>query len=91
MYGIMVLATFFCIVRYGRNIPLEEDWLLIAPFTGQESDIIRWIWLQNNEHRIPFPKVLLLGLIKLTNGNFKSGMYVNVLLLSSLSLGVLLF
>ncbi|MDO1446681.1 hypothetical protein Q0590_10490 [Rhodocytophaga aerolata] len=37
------------------------------------------------------PKLVMLGLLKLTNGNFKAGMYVNVLLLSSLSLGVLLF
>lgn len=91
VYSLMVLAAFMCVIRYGRNIPLAEDWLLVAPLTGNEPDILNWIWLQNNEHRIPFPKVVMLGLIKLTNGNFKAGMYANVLLLSSLSVGVLLF
>jgi hypothetical protein len=90
LYGLMVLAAFLCVFRYGRNIPLAEDWLLVAPLTGYEPDMPGWLWQQNNEHRIPFPKLVMFGLIKLSNGNFKAGMYMNVLLLGSLALGVLL-
>jgi hypothetical protein len=87
----MVLAAFFCVFSYGRNIPLAEDWLLVAPLTGNEADMHGWLWAQNNEHRIPLPKLLMLGLLKVTGANFKAGMYANVFLLSSLALMVILF
>jgi hypothetical protein len=88
---LMTVAALCCVIWYGKNIPLAEDWLLVAPMTGHEPDIMSWLWQQNNEHRIPFPKAVMLALLKLTDGNFKAGMYINVLLLSSLSVGVVVF
>jgi hypothetical protein len=36
----MALAIFLfapmCLARYGHNIPLSEDWALVAPVTGNE-------------------------------------------------------
>ncbi|QHT71228.1 hypothetical protein GXP67_33540 [Rhodocytophaga rosea] len=94
VFGLHLLLTavaLYCVVKYGRNIPLAEDWLLIAPYTGNESDLLGWLWAQNNEHRVPLPKLVLLGLMKLTNGDFRAGMYFNVLALSGISLAFLLF
>ncbi len=31
---IMMLFALACIAKYGRNIPLAEDWQLVAPLTG---------------------------------------------------------
>jgi hypothetical protein len=76
----------FQISEYGRNIPLAEDWSLVHPLTGNEPEMLKWLWTQNNEHRIPVPKILLLGLLKFTNGDFRSGMYFN-----AFSLGILAF
>jgi hypothetical protein len=91
IYSVMVLFALVCVGLYGKNIPLAEDWLVVAPFTGNEPDILNWLWKQNNEHRVPFPKAVMLGLLKLTNGNFKAGMYFSVLLLSGLVMAVLIF
>jgi hypothetical protein len=91
IYIFMVMAAFFCVFRYGRNIPIAEDWLLVAPITGNEPDIFSWLWAQNNEHRIPLPKLVMLGLLKISGGNFKVGMYGNVFLLSTMALAVILF
>jgi hypothetical protein len=91
IYLIMVLGALFCVIRYGRNVPLAEDWLLVAPLTGNEPDLLNWVWSQNNEHRVPLPKLVMLFLLKITNGNFKAGMYFNVVLLSTISLVVLLY
>ena len=80
----MLAIAFASIVKYGRNIPLGEDWLLVSPLTGNEPDLTGWLWAQNNEHRIPLPKLVLLGLLKITRGDFRAGMFFN-----AISLGVL--
>lgn len=79
---VMLIIALICLISYGRNIPLAEDWLLVAPLTDHEPNLVRWLWSQNNEHRIPLPRLILLGLLKLTNGDFRSGMLFNILLLS---------
>ncbi len=82
---IMMLIALTCLVAYGRNIPLAEDWVLVAPLTGNEPDLWGWLWSQNNEHRIPLPRLILLGLLTLTKGNFRVGMLFNILILGGLS------
>ncbi|MEQ9232886.1 hypothetical protein [Coleofasciculus sp. E2-BRE-01] len=77
---VMILFALGCIVKYGRNIPLAEDWTLVAPLTGNEPDLASWLWSQNNEHRLPLPRLMLLGLLKLT-GDFRAGMVFNVITL----------
>lgn len=82
---VMMLAALICIVLYGRNIPMAEDWLMVNPLTGNESNLGKWLWQQNNEHRIPLPKLIYLFFLKLTNGDFRCGMVLNVLSLGGLS------
>jgi hypothetical protein len=83
---VMMLVALACIAKYGRNIPLAEDWLLVAPLTGNEPDLTSWLWAQNNEHRVPLPRLILLALLKITNGDFRAGMFFNVI-----TLGVIAF
>ncbi len=83
---VMMLVALACIAKYGRNIPLAEDWLLVAPLTGKEPNLLSWLWAQNNEHRVPLPRLMLLGLLKVTNGDFRVGMFFN-----AITLGVLAF
>ena len=37
-----------------------------------------WLWSQVNEHRIPVPKLILLASYKLSGGDFRAGMFLNV-------------
>ena len=80
----MTAIALGCIVRYGRNIPLAEDWLLVPPLTGHEPNLASWLWAQNNEHRLPLPRLVLLGVLELTH-DFRAGMVLNVLSLAGLS------
>jgi len=82
---IMTLVAFSCLVKYGRNIPITEDWLLVPPLTGNEPNLMKWLWAQNNEHRIPFPRLVLLVLLKIAKGDFRVGMLLNITALSALS------
>ncbi|MBA2561663.1 MAG: hypothetical protein H0V14_01895 [Chitinophagaceae bacterium] len=79
IWAIMLLVALACIFIYGRNIPLAEDWHMVAPLTGNEPNLAKWLWLQNNEHRIPLPKFILLLLLKITHGDFRCGMFLTVL------------
>lgn len=81
----MLLVALIFIARYGRNIPLSEDWSLVPPLTGHESNLPDWLWAQNNEHRLPLPKLLLLLLLICTGGDFRAGMVFNALVLGALA------
>jgi hypothetical protein len=85
VWGMMLLTALACIVRWGRNIPLAEDWTLVAPLTGHEQGVARWLWAQNNEHRLPLSKLLLLGLLKVTGGDFRVGMFANAAVLAAIA------
>lgn len=85
IWALMLLAVLACIFMYGRNIPLAEDWNMVAPLTGNEPNFGKWLWLQNNEHRIPLPKLILLLLLKITHGDFRSGMFLTVLFVGFLA------
>jgi hypothetical protein len=83
---IMILVALITLARYGRNIPLAEDWYFVSPITGNEPNLVNWLWAQNNEHRVPLPRLILLTLLKVTHGDFRAGMVFNVI-----TLGVLAF
>ncbi|HMA02189.1 MAG: hypothetical protein ACM34L_13295 [Gemmatimonas sp.] len=88
-WAIMVLIALACIARYGRNIPLAEDWLMVPPMTGHEPHLASWLWAQNNEHRSPLSRLVLLGVLALTH-DFRAGMVLNVASLSALAAGMIL-
>jgi hypothetical protein len=82
---VMLFVALVFLVEYGRNIPLSEDWFLVPPLTGNEPSLVNWLWSQNNEHRIPFPRLILLALLKVTHGDFRVGMLFNVVVLGVLA------
>src|SRR5262249_51545051 len=77
------------IVKYGRNIPLAEDWTMVPAMTGHEHHFWSWLWAQNNEHRLPLPKLAYLGALKLT-GDFRSGMVLSTLVVAAASAALIL-
>src|SRR5512134_1880530 len=77
------------IARDGRNIPFEEDWLMVAAMTGHEPDLPRWLWSQNSEHRLPLPRLVNLALLRAT-GDFRSTMVFDTLALAAVAAGMIL-
>jgi hypothetical protein len=88
-WSAMLLFVLFCIVRYGRDIPLAEDWHVVPALTGNETDFWGWLWAQNNEHRVPLPRLLLLSLVWLS-GDFRAGMVFNALALGAAAFAMIL-
>jgi len=86
---VMLLVAFVCFALYSHNIPITEDWLLVPPLTGHEPNLLGWLWAQNNEHRIPFPRLILLGLLKATHGDFRAGMVFNIMILGAMAFAMI--
>ena len=87
---LMMLVVLFCLVKYSLNIPYYEDWYFVPAMTGNEANLLDWLWSQNNEHRVPLPRLILLALLKATAGDFRTGMLLNVILTGALAAAMIL-
>ena len=85
--ALLILLGF--IARDGRNLPFEEDWLMVAPMTHHEPHLGTWLWSQNSEHRLPLPRLVNLGLLRAT-GDFRSTMVFDTLILAAVAAGMIL-
>ena len=89
VWAATVASVLAFIARDGRNIPFEEDWLMVAPMTGHEPDLTAWLWSQNSEHRLPLPRLVNLALLRAT-GDFRSTMVFDTLALAAIAAGMIL-
>jgi hypothetical protein len=80
-----MVQAFHLIAVHGRNMPMVEDWLLVAPLTGHETHFVEWLLAQWSEHVVAVPKLIYLGVLKLSGGDFRSGMVLNTLILAALA------
>jgi hypothetical protein len=71
-------------------IPLAEDWYTVPLITGQPVDVPAWLWEQNNEHRMPVARLLLLGVLKAAGGDYRAGGLLNMALLAAGAAGLIL-
>src|SRR5438093_2667614 len=82
-----VLALIILVQTYGVNVPHQDQWEIIPFFQRYRSDELEWgdVWAQHNEHRIFFPRLIMLGLAVLSNWNIMWELYLNIVL------GILIF
>jgi hypothetical protein len=88
VWAVMTAAGLGYVVAFGHNVPWGDEWEFVPVLTGHEPAGPRWLWAQHNEHRLPLPRAVYLGLFRLT-GDFRAGMALQVVLLSALALGLL--
>jgi hypothetical protein len=74
---------------YGNRTPRWEDWFLVPALTGAQRVNLAWLWESVQGHRIPILKLILLACYSLFGFNSKPILYLNVLLFSVLSLGLI--
>ena len=89
VWGATLASILVFIARDGRNVPFEEDWLMVAAMTGHEPDLPRWLWSQNSEHRLPLPRLVNLTLLRATS-DFRSTMVFDTLALGALAAAMIL-
>jgi hypothetical protein len=85
VWALMLSAALGCVGTYCSRVPFWDDWALVPEVTGNRVISPSWLWEQHNEHRVPLPKLLLVGLYRLTGFDFRAGVFVNVLALAGLA------
>jgi hypothetical protein len=82
LWAAMTVALFWFVAHTAEDVPITDDWSLVPILTGERTADAAWFWEQHNEHRIPIPKALHLMLARLSNTDYRAGMYLNCALLA---------
>lgn len=85
----LTAVTLRVVAHYSDNTPTWDEWVMVPVATGNQPVTPSWLWSQHTQHRIPLPKMLLVCSYRLSGCNFKTMAYINVLLLSGMSLALI--
>jgi hypothetical protein len=85
VWALALIAALTFLAEYARDIPYYDELSMIPVLTGDQPVSLRWLWSDHNGHRLPVPRLLLLALHRLTNTDFRAGMYFNVFAMAALS------
>ena len=77
-WAFMLAAALWFVMTCGKNVPFMDDWEIVPALSGAQPITANWLWSQHNEHRIPLPRLLLLGLFSVSGNDFRAGMFFNV-------------
>lgn len=78
--GVPPVLVAHAIASYGINLPYWDEWELVPYLEKLYSGHLGLgdLWTQHNEHRILFPRILLLSLARLTDWNIVYELYANL-------------
>src|SRR5579885_610917 len=68
----MYVGDLAFIGAFGRNVPHADDWEFV-PAATHPGIHLPWAFAQHMEHRTPVPRLLVLGLLKISGLDFRSG------------------
>ncbi len=87
LYVIVSLIAFYCLVyavaAYAVDVPYWDQWSGLLPLIEKSNRgilTLRDIWWQHNEHRLLFPRIIMIGLARLTSWDIRYELALNVLL-----------
>jgi hypothetical protein len=81
----MLVAALLFVSRFGSNVPSWDDWDMIPVLTHHQPVTWDWLWSQHNEHRVPLPRLVFLGLDRLFGVDMRVTMYFDVLLMAAVA------
>ncbi|QDV33487.1 hypothetical protein [Tautonia plasticadhaerens] len=87
-WGIWLAMTALAIgfvCRFGPEVPLYDDYALIPYLVGEQAVTPSALWMLHNEHRLPLPKLVLLGAYPSFRYDFRAGMFATVACLCAAS------
>ena len=86
---VLTVTAIGFVTLYGNRTPRWEDWFLVPAMTGDQKVDFSWLWVDVQGHRVPILKLVLVAFYSVFGFNSKPILYLNVLLFSALSLGLL--
>jgi hypothetical protein len=91
VWAAMLGLLLWCYLPIASPVPLAEDWYVVPLLTGQPVSLASWLWEQNNEHRMPVARLLLLGVVKAAGGDFRAGGLLDLTLLAIIAAALIEF
>jgi len=79
---LLSLLSFGLVTTCGLRLPFADEWRWLPVVAGDQPVTAQWLWQFDNEHRLVLPKLVYLGLLRLTATDFRSGGLFSVAVLS---------
>jgi hypothetical protein len=86
VWMLMFVVGLVYVGRYSWTNPYVDEWDFVPVLFG-EQPAGPWLWELHNEHRFPLPRLLYLGLFRLT-GDLRAGCLVSFIGMSLLAAGL---
>jgi len=86
LFFLLILLAPLCIIffihTYGMTVPFWDQWALVPLLEKVQTGELSFsdIWVQHNEHRLLFPRLIMLALALLTGWNIIYELYTNFVL-----------
>jgi hypothetical protein len=85
VFAAKLLAAVVFLRLYASNVPSWDDWDMVPTVTHNQPVTWSWLWSQHNEHRVPLPRLVFLGLNRVFGVDMRVTMYFDVLVLAALA------
>ena len=77
LWLVLFAAGLVFVNRYALTNPFVDEWAFV-PVLLSEKPAGPWLWELHNEHRFPLPRLVYIGLFRLT-GDLRVGCYVSLI------------
>jgi hypothetical protein len=89
LWALLTLMALAFVAGVGTNAPYADEWDFVPGLLNGEP-LGPWLWERHNEHRLPLPRLVWYALFQVTH-DFRTGMFVQVAILSALALALMRF
>jgi hypothetical protein len=80
-WAVLLAGLLYYVGRFASDVPVVDDWEFVPVLTGSVPLDASWLWARHNEHRLPLPKLLLVGLSATAGYDPRAGMYASCVLM----------
>jgi hypothetical protein len=78
------------VIWHGRRFPYSDDWYLVDVLVGNQPMTGEWLWSLYDVHRLVVPRLAMIWLTRLGNGDWRTATLVNLVLLSGTAAAAIL-
>jgi hypothetical protein len=89
LWAVMTAALLLLVTTYGDNLPGPDEWHLVPIWLGKEPLTWSYLFSHHAEHVLPLSRALLVAMARVTDGDFRAGMFASVFVLSATALALI--
>ncbi len=89
VWATMLALQIAFVANYAAHVPFWDDLEVLRNWVSQPERSLASLWMLHNEHRIPLPLALQVGLLFLTR-DFRSGMYFEIAIFAAVAAAMVL-